>query len=53
MKITPEMIREWLGNALKDPEEMAILLADIANGTYNPMQINQDICDTLELDFKS
>lgn len=51
-KITSEMVKEWLGDSLKDIEEMAYLLADIANGRYDPMQIKQDICDTLEIDLE-
>ena len=44
VKITKEMIENWLGTDTDIPE----LLSELANGEYTPEQFTDDIIDSLE-----
>lgn len=46
VKITKEMIENWLGTDTDIPE----LLSELANGEYKAEEFNQDVIDTWQHD---
>jgi len=50
-KITEDMVYLWLGSDTL-PSEIHEILAELANGEYDPMQMKQDIIATVGEDFE-
>ena len=50
-KITEDMVYLWLGSDTL-PSEIHEILAEPANGEYDPKQMKQDIIETVGEDFE-
>lgn len=50
-KITADMVYFWLGSDTL-PSEIHEILAELANGEYDPKQMKQDILVTLGDDYE-
>ena len=51
-KITEDMVYLWLGSDTL-PSEIHEILAELANGEYDPKQMKQDIIATVGEDFET
>lgn len=49
MTFTNDQIYQWLGDDADDLDNLILIIADIANGDYDPQTLNSDIAQALAM----